>query len=75
MIVAKNCLVSFPNLVQQFTLTIAVHRHFSFSEKESELNDNLLHFVELLNVHNCDKVEALMPLDQTQHIKMYKNDA
>ena len=30
-------------------------RPFSYSEKESQSNDTLLHFVEFSNVHNSDK--------------------
>ena len=28
---------------------------FSYSEKESQLNDTLLHFKEYSNEHNCDR--------------------
>ena len=31
------------------------NRPFSYSEKESQSNDTLLHFVESSNVHNCDR--------------------
>ena len=31
------------------------NRPFSYSEKESQSNDTLLHFVEFSNVHNCDR--------------------
>ena len=30
------------------------HRPFSYSEKESQANDALLHFVEFSNEHNSD---------------------
>ena len=31
------------------------NRPFSYSEKESQSNDTLLHFVEFSNVHNCER--------------------
>ena len=31
------------------------NRPFSYSEKESQSNDTLLHFVEFSNVHNTDR--------------------
>ena len=31
------------------------NRPFSYSEKESQSNDTLLHFVEFSNVHNSDR--------------------
>ena len=31
------------------------NRPFSYTEKESQSNDTLLHFVEFSNVHNCDR--------------------
>ena len=31
------------------------NRRFTFSEKESQSNDTLLHFVEFSNVHNSDR--------------------
>ena len=31
------------------------YRPFSYSEKESQSNDILLHFVEFSNVHNSDR--------------------
>ena len=32
-----------------------VNRPFSYSEKESQSNDTLLHFVDFLKVHNSDR--------------------
>ena len=34
---------------------VLANRPFSYSEKESQSNDNLLHFVEFLNVRNRDR--------------------
>ena len=34
---------------------LASNRPFSYSEKESQSNDTLLHFVEFSNVHNSDR--------------------
>ena len=35
------------------------NRPCSYSEKESKLNDTLLHFVEFSNVHNCDRGSSI----------------
>ena len=42
----------------------------SYSEKESQSNDTLLHFIEFSNVHNSDR--SSNALDQTSHIKCIK---
>ena len=36
-------------------ITVNLNRPFSYSEKESQSNDTLLHFVEFSNVHNSDR--------------------
>ena len=40
---------------QKMTNKSSAHRPFSYSEKESQSNDTLLHFVEFSNVHNSDR--------------------
>ena len=46
------------------------HRPFSYSEKESQSNDTMLHFVEC---RMCTiAIEALTPLHRTSRIKMYE---
>ena len=35
--------------------SLLLNRPFSYSEKESQSNDTLLHFVEFSNVHNSDR--------------------
>ena len=45
-----------------------VNRPISCSEKESQSNDTLLHFVELSNVHNSDNSS-----NATRSNLMYKN--
>ena len=35
--------------------SFAANRPFSYSEKESQSNDTLLHFVEFSNLHNSDR--------------------
>ena len=49
------------------------NRSFSYSEKESQSNDTLLHFVEFSNVHNRDI--SSNATRSTSRIKMYKNNA
>ena len=44
------------------------NRPFSYSEKESQSNDTLLHFVEFSNVHNSD-----ISSNATRSNLMYKN--
>ena len=44
------------------------NRPFSYSEKESQSNDTLLHFVEFSNVHNSDRSSNATPSNL-----MYKN--
>ena len=44
------------------------HRPFSYSEKESQSNDTLLHVVEFSNVHNCDRSS-----NATRSNLVYKN--
>ena len=47
--------------IKVFIVTLAIKKislfngPFSYSEKESQSNDTLLHFVEFSNVHNCDR--------------------
>ena len=41
---------------------------FSYSEKESQSNDTLVHFVEFSNVHNCNRNS-----NATQSNLVYKN--
>ena len=45
-----------------------LNRPFSYSEKESQSNDTLLHFVEFSNVHNGDRSS-----NATQSNLAYKN--
>ena len=45
-----------------------IHRPFSYSEKESQSNDTLLHFVEFSNVHNSDRSS-----NATRSNLVYKN--
>ena len=65
-------LVIFKLLVYQVA-SCKFNRPFSYSQKESQSNDTLLHFVEFSNVHNSDS--SLMPLDRTSRIKMYNYNA
>ena len=56
------------------------NRPFSYSEKERESNDVLMHFEEFSNMHkNCRTraraMEALTPLDRTSCIKIYEINA
>ena len=44
------------------------NRPFCFSEKDSQSNDTLLHFVEFSNVHNSDKSS-----NATRSNLVYKN--
>ena len=44
------------------------HRPFSYSEKESQSNDTLLHFVEFSNVYNSDRSS-----NATRSNLVYKN--
>ena len=48
-------------------------RPSSYSEKESQSNDNFLHFIEFSNVHNSEKLPT--PLDRASRIKMHENNA
>ena len=43
------------SMVELLSLTFQSNRPFSYSEKESQSNDTLLHFVEFSNVHNSDR--------------------
>ena len=52
------------NLILQTIWT----RLFSYSEKESQSNDTLLHFVEFSNVHNSDRSS-----NATRSNLVYKN--
>ena len=45
-----------------------INRPFSYSEKESQSNDTLLHFVEFSNVHNSDRSS-----NATRSNLVYKN--
>ena len=49
------------------------NRPFSYSEKESQSNDTLLHFVDFSNVHNCDKSSNATRSNLVNN--MYKNNA
>ena len=49
-------------------LKLISHRPFSYSIKEPQSNDTLLHFVELSNVHNCDRSS-----NATRSNLVYKN--
>ena len=50
------------------TVFLSASRPFSYSEKESQSNDTLLHFVEFSNVHNCDRSS-----NATRSNRSYKN--
>ena len=50
-------------------------RPFSYSKKESELNDIYVHFVEFSNVNNAMVITATTPFNQTLCLNMYKNIA
>ena len=43
------------NMVFSVQFLFSANRPFSYSEKESQSNDTLLHFVEFSNVHNSDR--------------------
>ena len=47
---------------------MSINRPFSFSEKESQSNDTLLHFVEFSNMHNGESSSHA-----TQSNLVYKN--
>ena len=47
---------------------LGMNRPFSYSEKESQSNDTLLHFVEFSNVHNSDRSS-----NATRSNLVYKN--
>ena len=59
-------------MVSQQCLTVVnlkmTNRPFSYSEKESQSNDTLLHFVEFSNVHNSDRSS-----NATRSNLVYKN--
>ena len=44
------------------------NRSFSYSEKESQSNDTLLHFIEFSNLHNSDRSS-----NATRSNPVYKN--
>ena len=45
----------FPHVDNHMLFCSGCNRPFSYSEKESQSNDTLLHFVEFSNVHNSDR--------------------
>ena len=49
------------------------NKPFSYSEKESQSNDTLLHFVEVSNVQNSDRSSNATRSNLVY--KMYKNNA
>ena len=52
---------------------LSKNRPFSYSEKESQSNDTLLHFIEFSNVHNSDRSSNASRSNLVY--KMYKNNA
>ena len=51
------------------------NRPFSYSGKESESNDVMMHFEEFSNVHNSDRTSNATRSNRTSRIKLYKNNA
>ena len=56
------------NIYEQNDVTSICNRPFSYSEKESGLNDISLHLVGFSNVHNADRSS-----NTTQSNLVYKN--
>ena len=54
--------------------SVIVYRLLSFSKKESESNDILLHFVEFSSVHNSERSSNATRLNLAND-KMYRNNA
>ena len=70
MTVGRN-IVKMANVVSTSNITrsqMNANRPFSYSEKESQSNDTLLHFVEFSNVHNSDRSS-----NATRSNLVYKN--
>ena len=70
MILGQLCSCAQRDAVSHFAkpLTSGNNRPFSSSEKESQSNDTLLHFVDFSNVDNCDRSS-----NATRSNLVYKN--